>query len=79
MATITLKLSEDLNNRIRLLAEKRKTTTSDIVRTALEDYIAKGPAEFEGSFLDLTKDLLGVFQGPGDLSTNKRYLKEYGR
>lgn len=79
MATLTLKLSEGLNNRIRLLAEKRKTTTSAIVRKALEEYISHGPSEFEGSFLDLTKDILGAFQGPGDLSTNRRYLKEYGQ
>jgi hypothetical protein len=79
MATITLKLSEQLNNQIRVLAEKEKTTTSAIVRKALEEYIARGPAEFEGSFMDLTRDILGVFEGPGDLSTNKRYLKDYGR
>lgn len=31
------------------------------------------------SFFEANKDLLGVFGGPSDLSTNPKYMKGYGK
>jgi Arc/MetJ-type ribon-helix-helix transcriptional regulator len=79
MIHMSLKLPKQLNNRVKSLALKRKTSASAIVRDALEKYLAAETGSFEGSVLDLTQDLVGSVTGPADLSTGKRYSRKYGR
>ena len=79
MIHMSLKLPKQLNRRIKSLAVKRKTSTSAIVREALEQYLTMESKYFEGTVLDLTQDLVGSVAGPADLSTGKKYIRKYGQ
>lgn len=79
MTIISVKISEDLKNRIRNLAEKQETSPSEVIRKAIEKHLSSEPFSAKGSFLDLAKDIVGSGEGPVDLSTSKKYMKGYGR
>ncbi len=79
MTIISVKISVDLKNRIRNLAEKQETSPSEVIRKAIEKYLSSDSFSAKGSFLDLAQDLVGSVEGPEDLSTSKRYMKGYGR
>lgn len=79
MKTVSLKLPDDLARTLEDRARSRGTTKSEIVRAALAGYFAQSPPPGKGSFLALARDLVGCLEGPGDLSSNKEYLKGYGR
>ena len=68
--SLTVKLSPRLAARLGATARKRGKTRSAVVREALENRLAREDL----SFLDLAWDYVGSIEGPGDLSTNKRYL-----
>jgi predicted transcriptional regulator len=75
MLTLTVKVPRDLVPRLDAVARRRRTTRSAVVREAL---IAAAAAE--GPTLgELAADLIGVIDGPGDLSTNPAYLEDLGR
>ncbi len=78
MKTITLKLPEALEAHLDSMAKKTKLSKSEIIRRAIMYYFSNMNTGDKGSFLDLTKDLVGTIEGPEDLSTNKDHLKEYG-
>jgi hypothetical protein len=46
-----------------------------VVREALRAYTVAPRT----SALDLAGDLVGSLKGPGDLSTNKRHMKDFGK
>jgi hypothetical protein len=48
----------------------------DLVNEAVEEKPVKAEP---GSFLEAAGDLVGSVEGPSDLSTNPKYMKEYGR
>lgn len=79
MKTLTLKLPEILEAQLNAFARKKGISRSEIVRSALGEYISRNEIDISGSFLDLSKDLAGSIEGPSDLSTNKSNLKEYGK
>ena len=78
MNTLTLKVPELLNARLDTYAKKKGMTKSEIVRIALSEYFSKDDTQFEGSFLDMSKDLAGSVEAPEDLSENKQYFEGYG-
>ncbi len=72
---VTVKLPQQLEERLAELAEARNCSRSDLVREALVAYVSgTGP-----SALAAAADLVGAFEGPADLSTNSRYLDDFGR
>ena len=79
MKTLSLKLPEALAAKLAALAKKRRATKSALVRDALEAFLARDGKASAGSFLDLAGDIVGCAEGPGDLSYNKAYLRDYGR
>lgn len=80
MKTLSLKIPETLDQRIALEAARRKIGKSTLVREAIERHLAAPSASREPrSFLDLAGDLIGKRKGLGDLSTNPKYLKNFGR
>jgi Ribbon-helix-helix protein, copG family len=79
MRILTLKIPEALDAQIRSLAAAREISASEVVREAAELYLASHPEAVSGSFLDLTRDLFDVFEGPADLSVNKAHKKDYGK
>jgi len=80
MKTISLKLTENLLRKLDRTARERGQSKSDVVRAALEEYLngerTKGRPL---SALELAGDLVGCAEGPGDLSTNPKYMEGYGK
>ena len=77
MATVSLKLPEALLREIEQEAATRGLPKSTVIRDILEHTLRKKrKGKKNVSCLDLAGDLAGHFEGPPDLSTNKKYLKE---
>ena len=79
MKTLSVKVSNALDAKLALLAQQRGASKSAVIRDALEAFLKKNGRVMAGSALDLAKDLAGCLSGPGDLSFNKKYLKDFGR
>jgi hypothetical protein len=79
MKTISLKLPVGLHTKLIRAAKQRKQSKSNVVRTALEEFLNGAPGTQKPvSALELAGDLVGRWQGPGDLSTNPRYMEGFG-
>ena len=80
MKTISLKLPEDLNAKLNRAAKQRDQTKSEVVREALEQFL-NGQRKSKNfvSALELAGDLVGCCEGPGDLSTNPKYMEGFGK
>lgn len=79
MKTVTVKVPDELHARLDALAKQRGQTKSDLVREALELFLNNmGETRPAPSALELAGDLVGSIEGPGDLSTNPKYLKGLG-
>ena len=77
MPTVTVKLPETLSRSLDHEARRRGVPKSAVIRESLEHTLAESAAQGEGPFcLDLVADLVGIFDGPADSSTNKEYLFE---
>jgi metal-responsive CopG/Arc/MetJ family transcriptional regulator len=78
MPTVSMKMPEDLATRLAEAARRRGMTRSALVRDALESYLRHTGAR-DGSAADLARDLIGVVEGPSDLSCHPRHMKGFGR
>jgi predicted transcriptional regulator len=78
MKVLSLKLPDDLDARIRSLAMQRRSNKSEVVRIALEAYLAQEAPTQPGSALDLAGELVGAVEGPEDLSHQLAHLRGYG-
>jgi metal-responsive CopG/Arc/MetJ family transcriptional regulator len=78
MSTISLKMPEELATRLAAAARRRGTTRSALVRNALESYLGRAGAG-SGSAADRVRDLVGVLDGPRDLSRHSKHMKGFGR
>jgi hypothetical protein len=80
MKTVSLKLPATLSARLDRAARQRGQSKSAIVREALQSFLnGKHAGARPLSALDLAGDLVGCAEGPGDLSTNPKYLEGFGR
>jgi metal-responsive CopG/Arc/MetJ family transcriptional regulator len=79
MKNISLKLPNEVDHELTSLAERKGVTKSALIREALEVYLSHDSGRKTLSFLERAGDLIGGVKGPGDLSYNKDYLKDYGR
>jgi len=79
MRTISLKLPDGLHAKLDQVARSRKQTKSEIVRDALEQMLNGARAARPVSALELAGDLVGCCEGPGDLSTNPKYMEGFGK
>jgi predicted transcriptional regulator len=79
MKTISLKLPPKLSAKLDHAASQRRQSKSEIVRAALEQFL-NGPSapRRQVSALELAGDLVGRVNGPGDLSTNPKYMEGFG-
>jgi hypothetical protein len=71
MKTLSLKLPPRLSARLERAAKKRGQTKSELVRTALEQFLngappTPPPTPRPMSALELAGDLVGCCEGPGD-------------
>ena len=79
MKILTVKVPGALDARLASLAKRRRATKSAVVREAIEEICRDEGKNIAGSCLDLARDLAGCVEGPKNLSSNKKYLKGYGR
>jgi hypothetical protein len=79
MKILSLKLPDLLDQELSARARRKGTTKSAIVREAIEGYLHSDSPPPSSSALALAGDLVGCLEGPGDLSTNKDYFKDFGR
>lgn len=74
MRIVTVKIPEDLDRALDLLAERQGVSRSAVIRQALE--ALTGARSW--SVAALAADLAGTLSGPRDLSTSAKHLTGYG-
>lgn len=74
LKSMSIKVPSSLSTKVARLAKRHGTTQSEIVREALESYSGNEKV----SFSDVAAEFCGKAEGPGDLSTNRRYLADFG-
>ncbi len=79
MKTISLKIPESLEQQLQLLALESDVSKSEILRRALELFLATDKVPDSASITALAGNLVGCFRGPTDLSTNADYFDEFGQ
>lgn len=79
MKTLSIKLPDSLATMLESAVANGRKTRSELMREALEAYLSRNREVRTDSFLAATHDLAGIAKGPRDLSTNKSYLKDFGR
>ena len=71
-------MPDELDARISAIAKRRQSNKSEIVRNALDAYVAMETTPQKGSALDLAGDLVGSLEGPADLSHCDEHMRGYG-
>ncbi len=72
---VTVRIPEELYEAI----EREGRSISEVVRTALEEHVAKSPARETAYDLAKRFGIIGsVKKAPSDLSTNKKYFRGFG-
>ena len=77
MQTLTLKVPDDLADRLNRRARDLNRSKSEIVRQALLAQL-NGEKKFE-SLLDRAGDLVGMYASGRKDSSHKKHLKNFGR
>ena len=75
MRTVSFKLPEQLDDKLNVLARRRNSSRSALVREAIEA-LAKGKRRSVTAAVD---EVVGAVDGPADLSTNPKHLAGYGK
>lgn len=70
--TVTIKLDVALEEQLRQRAQASGRSTSDVVRAALQAYLATDEQGPPRSAFDLGADLFGRHGGPADLATQRK-------
>jgi hypothetical protein len=78
MRTISLKMTEELLRKLERTARQRGQSKSEVVRAALTLFLNGAEAIPPGSALKAALPWIGCCEGPGDLSTNPKYLEGFG-
>ena len=78
MKTISLKLPEALSANLEKVARERGQSKSAIARMALEAYLAEQRHAKPASFRDAAREWIGCMEGPEDLSSNPKYMEDFG-
>ncbi len=76
MPTVTVKMPKALHARLEAEAARKRTTKSALLRDTFAKQAGTAPA---GSFYQRAKHLIGVLDGPGNLSALSKTLPGYGR
>ena len=79
MKTISLKLPAPLANWLARRANELGRSRSDLVRQALEEQRQGKNSTGEKSCAELMAEFGGFFRGPRDLSTNPKYMRDFGK
>ncbi len=78
--TLSIRLSKAERAALRTAARRGKISQGQLVRRALRAYGVAPREKPAPSAYDLVKHLIGKNKGgPGDLSTNPKYMEGFGR
>jgi len=78
MATVTLKISDQLQARLDAVTRQVGVSRSAFIREAIEKRLAATGRVEAGSVLERAADLVGCVEGPEDLASDPRHLEGYG-
>lgn len=70
--TVTIKLEAGLEEQLRQRASATGCTTSDVVRSALQAYLALDPKGPPRSAFELGTEFFGRHRGPADLAQDRK-------
>ncbi len=76
MPTVTVKMPKALHARLEAEAVRKRTTKSALLRDTFAKQTGTAPT---GSFYERAQHLIGVLDGPGNLSALSKTLPGYGR
>ena len=80
MKILTLKLPDEVAAKLEVKSRQTGKTKSQVTRDALAAHLdERTKGKLGMSCLDLVRDLAGTGKGPGDLASNKKHLRDYGR
>ena len=79
MKTISLKLDDRVDAQLTATAKRTGKTKSQVTREALVAFLEGKSRKAGVSCLDMVEDLVGTAKGPGDLASNRKYMRRYGR
>lgn len=80
MISLSLKLPDELAQRLEAEARARGLSKSALIREYAEKQLAKSTRKRELTFHDLAKDLCGSVDGcPDDIATNPEYFDDFGQ
>jgi Arc/MetJ-type ribon-helix-helix transcriptional regulator len=79
MKTISLKLPAPLANWLARRANELGRSRSDLVRQALEEQRQGKNSKSEKSCAVLMAEFDRFFRGPRDLSTDPKYMRDFGK
>jgi predicted transcriptional regulator len=77
MRAISIKVSEQLDQKLTALARRRRSNRSAVAREALEAFIAARPVK--PSVTAAAGDLVGSLEGPEDLATGAEHFAGFGK
>jgi Arc/MetJ-type ribon-helix-helix transcriptional regulator len=73
---MSIKLPAHLAEKVSRLAREQRTSRSAVIRRAVEALPSEQP---KGSFLQAAERFCGIYRGgPRDLSSNRKYLDDFG-
>jgi len=78
MRTITCKLPAKLDAELTAAAREEGISKSEVVRKALEDRVGRRRGRKRRRAFDLVGNLSGSLDGPADILTNPKYMKDFG-
>lgn len=75
-----MKLTPAEKAKIKLLAERQGISQKEAVMSLVNEEVVEYKVKpTPGSLLDRAKHLVGSVEGPGDLSTNPKYMEDFGK
>lgn len=75
-----MKLSPAEKQKIELLAKKKGVSKKEAIMSLVNDEVLDySVIPKKGSLLEKANHLIGKVEGPGDISTNPKYLEDYGK
>jgi hypothetical protein len=79
--TLSIKVPKAVKIKLQAVAKMRRVKPSVLLREALDQVLASQNAAGGVSCYDLCRDLFEHLErgGPKDLSTNKKYLEDFGK
>jgi len=79
MKTLSLKLPSSLSVKLERAAKQRGQSKSEVVRSALEQFLHGDCSIPPGSALEAVQPWAGCVEGPRDLATNPKYMEGFGK